>query len=54
MGRFIRRIALLAILAGIAVAVGKRLGLIGGDDVEDADYSWDTPSDAGDQDTGDE
>ena len=54
MGRFIRRIALLAILAGIAVAVGKKLGLIGGDDIDDTDYSWDTPSDAGEQDTGNE
>jgi hypothetical protein len=53
-GRFIRRIALLAILAGIAVAVGKKLGLIGGEDIDDEDYSWDSPSDADDQDTGNE
>ena len=46
MGRFIRRIAILAVLAGVAMVVARKLGLVGGGQSELEEYNWEPlPSD---------
>jgi len=52
--RFIRKIAVLALLAGVVVVVGRKLGIIGGGDEfgDDTDYDWASSTD-GDSDAGD-
>lgn len=53
MGRLIRKIAVLALLAGVVVMVGRKLGIIGGGDefADDSDYDWASSTDS-DSDTG--